>query len=61
MLFELEINVTMSHSLYNHLFTVNETCLKVNVTNLTVEIMGGALVQRFSIRAGLRKPLATVA
>ena len=38
---KVEINVSMTHRLFDHLFTVNETYLKVNVTNLTVEIMGG--------------------
>ena len=36
---KVEINVSMSHSLFDHLFTVNERYLKVNVTNLPVEIM----------------------
>ena len=40
-LIKVEINVSMSHSLFDHLFTVNERYLKVNVTNLPVEIMDG--------------------
>ena len=38
---KVEVNVSVSHGLFYHLFTVNETYLKVNVTNLTAEIRGG--------------------
>ena len=38
---KVEINVSISQSLFDHLFTVNERYLKVNVISLTVEITDG--------------------